>query len=60
MHFRVQPDNVKSLLISSSSMPKFQDRESLLRDVTDQVDKARDEVERKKPEWIEHARKNAD
>ncbi|GAA5830302.1 hypothetical protein JCM3766R1_002861 [Sporobolomyces carnicolor] len=54
------PDNVKSLLISSSSMPKFQDRESLLRDVTDQVDKARDEVERKKPEWIEHARKNAD
>ncbi|GAA5911652.1 uncharacterized protein JCM6883_002438 [Sporobolomyces salmoneus] len=51
------PENVKSLLISSSSMPKFQDRDSLLKDVTDQVGKAREEVERLKPEWIEEARR---
>ncbi|GAA5951767.1 hypothetical protein JCM3765_003112 [Sporobolomyces pararoseus] len=52
------PENVKSLLISSSSMPKFQDRESLLKDVSQQVEKARGEVERLKPDWIETARRN--
>ncbi|GAA5885369.1 hypothetical protein JCM16303_006021 [Sporobolomyces ruberrimus] len=46
------PDNVKSLLVSSTSLPKFQDRESLLKDVTEQVGKARKEVERLKPEWM--------
>ncbi|GAA6019591.1 hypothetical protein JCM11491_002816, partial [Sporobolomyces phaffii] len=51
------PDNVKSLLISSSSMPKFQDRDSLLRDVTEQVDKAKGDVERLKPEWLDAARR---
>jgi len=53
----LQPDNVKSLLISSSSIPKLQDRESLLKDVTAQVGKAKDEVDRLKPEWIEGARR---
>ncbi|GAA5826139.1 hypothetical protein JCM5353_008399 [Sporobolomyces roseus] len=51
------PENVKSLLISSSSIPKLQDRESLLKDVTEQVGKAKDEVDRLKPEWIEGARR---
>jgi len=53
----LQPENVKSLLISSSSIPKLQDRESLLKDVTEQVGKAKDEVDRLKPEWIEGARR---
>jgi hypothetical protein len=55
-----QPDNVKSLLISSSSLPKFQDRESLLKDVTEQVGKAKEEVERLKPEWVDGARKRVE
>ncbi|GAA5990744.1 hypothetical protein JCM5350_007351 [Sporobolomyces pararoseus] len=52
------PENVKSLLISSSSLPKFQDRESLLKDVSQQVEKARGEVKKLKPDWIEIARKS--